>query len=98
MSAETPIRRSRTEKTPGVGRSKTDISIPNTALRGGLGRYTVDFLADDEDGVATIVSDGQLGSSPTTGRLDATTAALVLVAAGFVREVDVIDTPAWALA
>ena len=69
-----------------------------TAFRCGVGRYTVDFLADDEDGVATIVSDGQLGSSPTTGRLDAGTAALVLVAAGFVRRVGVIDTPAWALA
>jgi hypothetical protein len=98
MSAETSIPRSRTEKTPGVGRSKTDISKPNTALRCGLGRYTVDFVADDAPGVATIVSDGQLGSSPGHGRLDAASVALVLVAAGFVRCVDVIETPAWALA
>jgi len=90
MSAESPPAASRVGATPRVDPEET-------ALRCGLGRYTVDFLADDRDGVATITSDGQLGNSPTTGRLDAATVALVLVAAGFVRRVGVIDTPAWAL-
>jgi hypothetical protein len=91
MSAGSPSAAARIDTTPRV-------EPEETAFRCGLGRYTVDFLADDAPGVATIVSDGELGSSPTTGRLDAPTAALVLVAAGFVRRVGVIDTPAWALA
>jgi hypothetical protein len=90
MSAESPRAASRDRTTPRVDTGKT-------ALRCGIGRYTVDFLTDGADGVATIVSDGQLGGSPTTGRLDAATVALVLAAAGFVREVGVIDTPAWAV-
>jgi hypothetical protein len=90
MSAESPSAASRIGATPRVDPGKT-------AFRCGVGRYTVDFLCDEADGVVTIVSDGQLGSSPTTGRLDAATVVLVLAAAGFVREVGVIDTPAWAL-
>jgi hypothetical protein len=91
MSAGSPSAASRIDATPRVDPEET-------AFRCGVGRYTVDFVAADADGVATIVSDGQLGNSPSTGRLDAPTAALVLVAAGFVRRVGVIDTPAWALA
>jgi hypothetical protein len=72
---------------------ETASTDPETTLRAGIGRYTIDVLPDvAERGVATIVSNGQLGEPPIGGRLDLATVAAILAAAGFVRVQPVVQT------
>jgi hypothetical protein len=86
----------RVEETLGVEREKPASADPETALRAGIGRYTIDLLPDiDERGVATMVSNGQLGQPPIGGRVDVATVAAIVGAAGFVRARSVIHTAAW---
>lgn len=87
--AECAFSSSRVDATPRVEPGKP-------ALRCGLGRYTVDFLPDvDENGINVIVSNGELGTGPVTGRVSPEIVAATIFAAGFVRSVGVQQTPAW---
>lgn len=84
------------EDTLGVERAKTASPDSETAIRAGIGRYTIDVLPDvDDRGVATIVSNGQLGEPPIGGRVDVAIVAMIIAAAGFVRARSAIHTPAW---
>jgi hypothetical protein len=70
-------------------------NTPKTALRLGIGRYTVDILSHDS-GLSAIIGSG-VGTEPVTVPITPTAAAVLLDRADTVDDRRPIETQAWPL-